>query len=178
MTQRILPFVRKNTSNLGWIQAVLSPVAFQWVRYLTLHGRFLPLKHPRTFNERLFHKMATDRSPLLPRTADKAEVRGYVEEVLGPGYLPELYALLDRPDAVLEAALPSRYVAKPTHSSGRLMFVEHDDPATRARLASDARNWFAYRHHHRTGEWAYDCLRPRLLVEEWLQCSWMPLNVV
>lgn len=150
------------------MQAVLPPVAFQWVRYLTLHGRFLPLRHPRTFNERLFHKMATDRNPLLRRTSDKADVRGYVDEVLGPGYLSRLYALLERPDEVIDAELPSRYVAKPTHSSGRLMFVERDDPATRARLAQDARDWFAYRHHDRTGEWSYDGLRPRLLVEEWL----------
>lgn len=150
------------------MQAVLPPPAFQWVRFLTLYGRFLPLHRPRTFTERLFHKMATDRNPLLQRTADKAEVRGYVEEVLGPGYVPRLYALLDAPGMVLQATLPSRYVAKPTHSSARVMFVEQDDPATRHRLANAACGWFAARHSRRNGEWAYDGLRPRLLVEEWL----------
>lgn len=114
-----MTFVRRQTRDLGWTQTFLSPLAFQWLRYLTLH-------------------------------------------------LTRLYATLEHPDQVLSATLPPRYVAKPTHSSGLLMLVERDEPSIRVRLASEARRWFAHRHHFRTGEWAYEGLPPRLMLEEWL----------
>src|SRR4029453_9606812 len=70
----------------GLLVFLLPPFAYQWVRYLFWYRAVLPLRRPRTFTQRLFHKMARDRDPLLCVTSDKVGLRDYVLDRLGPGY--------------------------------------------------------------------------------------------
>ena len=87
----------------------------------------LPVSRPATLTHRLFLKMARDRDPLLTVTSDKLAVRGFVEERLGPGYLPALYGALDSPEELLALTLPTRYVVKATHGCGMTALVRTDD---------------------------------------------------
>ena len=162
------PRARKLWRRVRSVAALLPPTAFQWVRYLCWHGGVLPLTRPRTFTERLFLKMARDRNPLLRRTSDKLALRGWVEERLGPGYLPELYAALDSPDELASLPLPSRYVVKATHGSGMTGVVLVDSPDARAAVAAKARRWLAQPYWRKNGEWCYRGIVPRLVVEEFL----------
>jgi TupA-like ATPgrasp len=150
---------------------LLPPLAFQWLRHLVWHGTVLPVREPRTYTHRIFLKMARDRNPLLRRTADKLALRGYVEERLGEGYLPELYGALDAPEGLLELALPHRYVVKATHGSGMIALVNADNPETRAAIVARARRWLAYRYWRKNGEWGYRGITPRLIVEEFLDAG-------
>ncbi len=143
-------------------------MAFQWVRFLVIHRGMLPWRNPATFTERLFVKMARDRDPLLTRTADKAGLRGYVQDVLGDGHLPALYAVLERPEELLDATLPSRYVVKATHSSGHVVLVPSDSLEVRQQVAREAHEWLVFHLYRRHGEWAYAGIKPRLIVEEYL----------
>jgi hypothetical protein len=151
------------------VVALLPPTAFQWVRHLIWHGTPLPISRPRTLTHHLFLKMARDRNPLLTVTSDKLAVRGYVNERLGPGYLPELYGVLDSPDQLHHLELPARYVVKATHGSGMTAVVTTDDASTRAAIVERARKWLAERYWRKNGEWGYRGIRPRLLVEEFLE---------
>jgi hypothetical protein len=149
---------------------LLPPLAFQHVRHLFWYGRPLP-RRPRTFTHRLFHKMARDRNPLLVRTSDKLAVRGYVEETLGGGHLPELYAVVDAPAELLHLHLPNSYVVKATHGSAMTAIVPVDSPDARARVVNEARRWLARHHWRRNGEWGYRAVPRRLLVEEFLDAG-------
>ena len=152
----------------GVLVVLLPPLAYQWLRYLFWYRGFLPLRRPRTFTQRLFHKMARDRDPLLRRTSDKLGLRDYVLERLGPGYLPELYAVLRSPHELHEVWLPSRYVVKATHGSGMTRIVLADRAEARDAIRAPARQWPATRYWRRNGEWNYRGIPPRLLVEEFL----------
>jgi TupA-like ATPgrasp len=159
---------RKLWRRVRSVLAYLPPLPFQWLRHLVWHGEVLPVSAPRTYTHRIFLKMARDRNPLLQRTADKLALRGYVEERLGEGYLPELYGVLDSPEGLLGLELPPRYVVKATHGSGMIAIVTADDAATRAAIATRARRWLAYRYWRKNGEWSYRGVTPRLIVEEFL----------
>jgi hypothetical protein len=159
---------RRYLRNLSWLRPFVSIETYQALRYRVWYGERLPLDHPVTFTQRLFVKMARDRDPLLPLTADKVTMRDYVERRLGPGHLAEVHAVLDSPEALRDATLPARYVVKATRGSSMQAFVEQDSPARRAEVVAQARRWFRKRHGERHGEWAYLGLRQRLLVEEWL----------
>jgi hypothetical protein len=150
---------------------MLPPIGFQWLRHLLWHGAALPVSRPRTLTHHLFLKMARDRDPLLTLTSDKLAVRGYVTERLGPGYLPELYAVLDAPEGLLALDLPSRYVVKATHGSGMTAVVVVDSAAERAAIAERARKWLATRYWRKNGEWGYRGIQPRLIVEEYLDAG-------
>jgi hypothetical protein len=159
---------RKLWRRLRSVAALLPPIGFQWVRHLLWHGSPLPLSRPRTLTHHLFLKMARDRDPLLTVTSDKLAVRGYVAERLGPELLPALYAVLDSPEGLLDLDLPARYVVKATHGSGMTAVVTDDGPAQRAAVAARARRWLAVRYWRKNGEWGYRNIRPRLIVEEFL----------
>jgi hypothetical protein len=162
---------RKFWRRVRSVAAVLPPMAFQWLRHLVWHGAVLPVSAPRTYTHRLFLKMARDRNPLLQRTADKFGLRGFVEERLGPGYLPDLYAVLDSPDELPALQLPERYVVKATHGSGMTAFVTADNAEARAAIVNRARRWMAYRYWRKNGEWCYRDVRPRLIIEEFLDAG-------
>lgn len=162
---------RKLWRRIRSVVVFLPPIAYQWLRHLVWHGELLPVSQPRTYTHRLFLKMARDRNPLLRRTADKLALRGYVQEKLGPGYLPELYGVLDSPEGLLDLALPSRYVVKATHGSGMIAIVTADDPARRAAIVGRARRWLAYPYWRKNGEWGYRGIKPRLIVEEFLDAG-------
>ena len=153
------------------VAALLPPIGFQWLRHLLWHGTALPVGRPRTLTHHLFLKMARDRNPLLTVTSDKLAVRDYVRERLGPGHLAELYAVLDSPDGLLELDLPSRYVVKATHGSGMTAVVTADSAGERAAIAERARKWLAVRYWRKNGEWGYRGVRPRLIVEEFLDAG-------
>ena len=150
---------------------LLPGLAYQWLRYLFWYRALLPLRRPRTFTQRLFHKMARDRDPLLRRTSDKVAVRDYVLERLGPGYLPELYAVLRTPAELRDVPLPSRYVVKATHGSGMTRIVLADSPEARAAIQAPARQWLRRRYWRINGEWGYRGVPPRLVVEEFLDAG-------
>jgi hypothetical protein len=147
---------------------LLPPFAYQWVRYLFWYRAVLPLRDPRTFTQHLFHKMARDRDPLLRRTSDKVSLRDYVLERLGPGHLPELYAVLRTPAELRNLRLPARYVVKATHGSGMTRIVLADSPEARAAIHAPAKRWLARRYWRKNGEWCYRGIVPRLVVEEFL----------
>lgn len=112
--------------------------------------------------------MARDRNPLLCRTSDKLALRDYVEERLGRGHLPALHAVLESPDELPHVTLPQRYVVKATHGSGMTRIVLADSPEARAAVLAPARRWLAQRYWRKNGERNYRGIRPRLIVEEFL----------
>ena len=159
---------RKLWRRVRSVAAYLPPLGFQWLRHLLWHGAILPVSRPRTFTHHLFVRMAQDRNPLLTVTSDKLAVRGYVSERLGPGYLTELYGVLDSPEGLLDLDLPPRYVVKATHGSGMTALVRTDSLAERTAVVARARRWLAVPYWRKNGELNYRRVPRRLIVEELL----------
>jgi hypothetical protein len=154
------------------------------------------MRVPRTFNEKVEYKLAHDRRPILTTFADKLASRSYVANTIGREYLSELLAVVEDPRALDLAALPARYVVKPSHASGAVIVV-HDqaDPALRLPTLPQDRGWTGHiawvrpEHLDRTRfdamcdlwlangywralgstEWAYRDVPRRLVVEEFLE---------
>lgn len=146
----------------------------QWIRYLLYYGRLLPLRHPRTMTERLLVKMARDRRPILTRTADRVTLRGFVDERIGSGHLPDLLAVLERPEEIRDLKLPAQYVAKATHGSQMVHIVRQDSPTERAAIIAKGTRWLRNHYWRRHGEWAYRDIPPRILVEAFLGAAGDP----
>lgn len=151
---------------------------------------------PRTFSDKVRRKMLFDRRELLPLTADKAAVRGYVADMVGEQYLKHAYAITDDPAAIDWAGLPREFVCKATHASGGVLLVTDDaeagagvEPFERVRwrrmavrpcsvAASDliavCRGWLRRTYGwgwNSTHEWHYRHIPPRILVEELLRAE-------
>ena len=147
-----------------------------------------------TFNDKILHKMAYDRRPILTTLADKDAVRGYVVDRVGADILPTVYAVSSQPSTIDWDALPSQYVAKATHGSGCVIIVSDDAPvdarlpvdqpawwsrylirpaaADRDSMTALTTKWMRLRYDARPGvllEWCYRNVPPAVIVEELLQ---------
>lgn len=147
-------------------------------------------RRPRTFTEKVRHKMLRDHRELMVTFSDKVAVRDYVESIVGSRVLPRVLHVFDDPADLGDVSLPPAYVLKPTHGSGVAVIVS-ETADRNARLPDPERGWtYAHvqpehadvKHLVALGrswlsqlygqgpnrEWAYGHVPRRLLVEEFL----------
>jgi hypothetical protein len=175
-----------------------SALTPQWVR--RLHRRreakqwrmAMAKLPPTTFNERVRHRMATDRRMILATFADKVAVRQYVSAKVGEHVLTQVYAVTDAPQTLVPSDLPREFVLKASHGSGGMVFVGdhaprgtplpqppvgwewlhvHPDNLDWDRLIALSRHWLGLRFEPYR-EWAYSKAKPRILIEELLVSDW------
>jgi hypothetical protein len=130
------------------------------------HGAFPKIIRPVTFNEKVLQRNLFDRRAVLTQLADKAAVRSYVEQRLGPEILPKLYYLTSRPDTIPFDELLDRFVVKPTHGSGWVQLVSDKSTLDRAALIELCSDWLKRSYYKETREQVYKHIEPRIIVEE------------
>lgn len=128
-------------------------------------GYWPNLRQPRTFAERLQAKKLWDHDPLISSSADKYLMRQLVIDELGPGYLPELYGVVEDASDVDVSGLPSAYVMKGAHGSGWNRLVTNSD-LTNEEARAMAADWLSRSFYWKRREWAYLPLTPRVIFEE------------
>ena len=133
------------------------------------HGYPLDLKNPRSFNEKIIWRKIYDRNPLFPRVTDKYLVRDYVREILGAQradeiLIPILFYGKD-PAAIPFDDLPDQFVIKPSHASGRIILVRNKHEIDRKTVIATCKDWVSDTYGFYRHEWAYQKLKPMILVE-------------
>jgi hypothetical protein len=141
-------------------------------RYHRVHGQPLRLDNPRTFTEKLYHRMLSwhrHMDPMIPWLTDKYSVRAYVESTIGPEYLPDVYWHGYRPEEIPFNRLKADYVIKPTHASQRVLVkrgIMHH-----SRIEAAAAEWLTVNYYWHAREAQYYTLKPALVIEECLTDS-------
>ena len=132
----------------------------------------LNLKNPKSYNEKLVWKKIHDRNPLLPVTADKYEVRSYIKERLGEEQankllIPLLY-VTDKPETIPFEKLPSAFIVKPNHASGRYIIIE-DGKFNKEEIIDTCKKWLVTPYGLDRLEWAYQSIKRKVVIEELLR---------
>jgi hypothetical protein len=147
----------------------LLPRWFVLIReHRRVHGQLPNIVCPTTFSEKILHRNLFDRRPLLREIADKAAVRSYVEARLGAQVLPQLYWLTTQPESIPFDDLPDKFVVKPTHGSGWFEVVTDKSTLNRVALLDTCADWLKRSYYDETGEIVYKHIRPRILVEQFI----------
>jgi len=138
-------------------------------RFYKRHGYELDLEKPRSFSEKIIWKKIFDRNPLLPITADKYQVRYYVEQLVGKDeaakiLIPLLY-VTENPDDIPFAELPASYIVKANNASNRNIIVE-DNNKTEDEIKEKCWKWLAKPYNLENYEWAYQPIEPRIIIEK------------
>lgn len=134
-------------------------------------GRPISWRHPTTFNKKVHWIRRYERSPLLPRLADKVAARDYVAERCGPGVLPEAIGVWERVEEIPWATLPLPCVLKVSWGSAMNWFCWSRDRLDVARATAQLGAWVGRNHYWNLREWAYKDIRPRILGERLLTTS-------
>jgi len=142
------------------------------LRYMAVHKRFSLLLCPRTFTEKNMLRVAKDRRSLLRTCADKLAMRRYVEQKVGPQYLPKILCQTQDPGSIKWRELPERFVVKASHGSGMLRVIKQFDPTDKAHIDSlieTCKDWLATDYGKHSREWAYVGIPRNILIEEFIE---------
>ncbi len=135
-------------------------------------GYSLNLGDPKTFSEKIQWIKLNDRNPLMPRCADKFEVRGYVEERGCGQYLNELLWHGTDPEQIPFDELPEKYVVKVTHGSTFNVIVDGTKPVDRDDIVRKCSKWLKAKFLPCYGEWFYGRsggVEPSIVVERFIE---------
>ena len=149
----------------------LSPELCLRALFRLKQGYPLNLKDPKTFSEKIQWIKLYDHNALMPRCADKHEVRGYVEEHGCGEYLNELLWHGDNPEDIPFDELPERYVVKVTHGSTFNVIVDGNKPVNRDEIIRKCHKWLRAKFLPCYGEWFYGRsggVKPSVIVERFI----------
>jgi hypothetical protein len=137
-------------------------------RFMEKMGYPLNLESPKSFSEKIVWKKLNDRNPLLPITADKLRVRKFLVQELGEEeaariLIPLLWSGRD-PDEIPFETLPASYIVKATQGSGWNILVRNGDKSP-YEVREAIRKWLVRPYGVRKLEWAYESIRPQVLIE-------------
>lgn len=129
-------------------------------------GHAPDLVAPRTYNERMLHRLVYDRDPRLTVLSDKVAARHYVAELVGSAYSVPLLGQWRDPARIDWSSLPDRFALKPSGDSGRFVLVRSPADRNTEHLVAIARSWLkARRTGRRHAEWGYRGVPRRIIAE-------------
>jgi hypothetical protein len=145
------------------IYQILCSLKF-WVEH-----RYWPhIRNPRSFSEKICHRMLLDRNPAWTMISDKLAVRDYVAARIGGDYLvPLLWRGFD-PEAIPWDVLPNGFIIKTNHGCGFNIIVRDKNRLDRPKATRQLREWLSrnFTYSSFVGmAWAYRNIVPEILVE-------------
>ena len=170
LRQRLVASIRYRSWRLA--AAILPELVVSAAIVMQRHkadiGVFPNILRPKTFNEKVLHRMLFDRRPIWAQLQDKYAVREYVKGRIGEQVLPRLYWVTTTPEDIPFGALPDRYVVKPTHASGYIVLVPDKVRLNQQELVETCHRWLRENYFDRFREWHYKHIVPRIVIEEYI----------
>lgn len=132
--KKILNFIIDSKIRFGYLNTLgvtkyINDKAFIEKEYFIYTGEKLDLVHPKTFNEKLQWLKLHDHNPQYTIMVDKYKVRQYIQDVIGNQYLIPLLGVWENPKDIDFDLLPSQFVLKCNHNSGKGMCICKDKKA-------------------------------------------------
>ena len=151
------------------LKRFLPDVIFLKLMYRKVMRKKLNLKDPKTFNEKLQWLKLYDRKPEYTTMVDKAAVKNYVADKIGPEYIIPTLGVWDRFDDIDFDSLPDQFVLKCTHDSGGLVICRDKNTLDRAAAKEKIEKSLARNYYLHAREWPYKNVKPRILAESYLE---------
>jgi hypothetical protein len=136
--------------------------------YFRRFRSFPNIVNPRSYNEKIQWIKIFDQNPIMAKCADKYEVREYIESK-GLGHiLVKLYGCYENFDDIDFDVLPESFVLKVSHLSGGVFLFPDKTKLQVDELREKVNKCLAHVHGIGSGEWVYEKMRPRIIIEEYL----------
>jgi O-antigen ligase len=144
---------------------LLPNTLFLSLKYRMSNGKKCNIKEPSTYNEKLQWQKIYDHNPLYPHIVDKYEVRSHVSSLIGESYLVPLVGVYDDPSAIILDTLPDKFVIKPTHPSGDVLFCYDKKTFDWEHAHKVMSQWMNSNYYWYDREWPYKEIKPRIIIE-------------
>ncbi len=132
-------------------------------------GIKLDLSNPITFSEKLQWLKLYDRNPDYTVMADKAAVKDYITKKLGEEFIIPTIGIYDSVDEIPFDELPEKFVIKCTHDSGSIFICDKKAGIDIESIKTDLSKALGRNHFWHSREWVYKNIKPRIIIEEFIQ---------
>lgn len=137
--------------------------------YKKYAGKELDLDNPQAFSEKLQWLKLFNKDPLKSLCADKYTVRKYVTECGYPEILNTLHGIYDSVEELDISRLPAQFVIKASHGSGWNIVVKNKLEINWFIWKRIMKLWLKSNIYWSGREWVYQGLKPRIIVEKYLE---------
>lgn len=142
------------------------------IKYYLRMGKWLNLKHPQTYNEKIQWLKLYGRTPMNKIMSDKYLVKQYIAKRLGDAYVIPLLGVWDSPDEIDFNALPNKFVLKCNHNSGGGMYICKDKTKLDVEKIKDGlREGLKEDYFVRSRENAYKDIPRKIIAEAFMEDS-------
>lgn len=138
------------------------------LQYWISTGRYLNLKDPKRFTEKLQWYKLYYRDPLMIQCSDKFHVRSYVESKGLENILVPLYGVYERAIDIKFDKLPSKFVLKTTNGSHTNILCKNKEFLDIEQSKNKLDEWLDAWEGKVGREWAYHRVGPRIICEKYL----------
>lgn len=123
-------------------------------------------ENPRNFNEKLQWLKVYYRDPLYIKCADKYSVREFVKEQGYEDILNEMYGVYDSAEDIDFEQLPDRFAMKCVHGCGSNLICEDKHLVDQEKVRDQFNKWMKKKIGNISGEYHYNYIKPRIIVEK------------
>ena len=152
----------------GFLSFVSDESYLRW-EYKNRTGLELNLDNPLSFNEKMQYLKLHDRREIYHSLVDKYLVRKYIAEAIGEEYLIPLIGVYDSFDQIDFGKLPNQFVIKCTHDSGGNVVCTDKTKLNINKAKEKIRKSLRSNFYWSEREWPYKGLKPRIIIEEYLE---------
>lgn len=138
------------------------------IAYRMVTGKSLHLNPPITYNEKLQWLKLNNRMDEYTSMVDKYEVRKFIEERVGEGYLIPTLGVWDRPEDIDFDSLPDEFVLKCTHDCGGLIICRDKTKLDREAAKKKLSKCLKHNFYYQGREWPYKNVKPRIYAEKYM----------
>lgn len=131
----------------------------------------LNLKQPKTYNEKLQWLKINDRNPEYTNDVDKFAVRKKIEKIISPEVLIPVIGVYDSFDNINFDKLPRKFVIKCTHGTHCSIVCKNKENFDVKDARKKIKKWLKHNYYYDTREWPYKNVRPRILIEKYIEES-------
>jgi hypothetical protein len=154
----------------------VDDITFIKKTYLHTTRHKLDLENPRRLTEKLQWLKLFYRDEQMPICSDKYMLRQYLAERGYSNLLNDLIAVYDSLDDLDIDALPGQFVLKMTHGSGWNIFCSDKHKINWPIWKRIIQSWMKQNLYIYGREWNYKDLRPRIVIERYLEDVRSPLS--
>lgn len=142
-------------------------------KYTYTIGTFPNLDDPRTFNEKIHWLNLNYQDSRITRCCDKYELKNYVTEQLGPGFVVPIIKVYDRASEIDFDELPEKFAIKVNWGDGAEFSEvvssksQADESRIKAKMNNAVQPWNNLYYSHFF--WGYKNVPPKIFAEEYVE---------
>ena len=147
---------------------ILPDKLYLQLKYWQHMHKWLNLKNPQNFTEKLQWLKLYDRNPLYTTMVDKYAVKKWAAEKIGDRYIIPTLGVWDKFEDIDFDKLPSQFVLKTTHDSGGVVICRDKKKFDKQAACVKLTKSLEYNYYYHGREWPYKNVKPRIIAEKYM----------